>query len=1001
MRKPKIIFIGDYQNTKAIALLEAFINRFTPAYDVSVTGYNFNYIKENPLITNNCSITYMNSAAHMLDKKTAEYVVITTQAPRYVREKNNQTIIYVISDFDSSLFAGCIGDISQIITDSTVAKETIETQFKHIKVSLSNNNDEQNAVHMVEQMDIDLRPNMKAEDYLFVAYNEKELFKDAYGAGNYLKKVAENPTNGFIALTFKGAAKDAPANLVYRNPQKAKAIIQEFTGIIVFESEYIRGYFDHYIKLYDIRVKASKLLTLEDIQILQLQRAVEDHARISFPEDASNYVKYRSLIERLYDLQGCVNVKVSIIICRYNTPFDLVKRAVSSALNSGHENVEVLLIDDGSENSIEKEIRDAFDDNRIKYYYKQNEGLGLSRNFGVRHAEGKYVFYLDSDDTLHKNGLPCLVSHAEFFGLKLTIGKRILCDEDGTPRIESLRYLVGDTFTCYYSDTGSQRIYDDVMVNNLLILKQAIIDTDTWFTTGLYEDIEYSARLYRVLPEYHYINIAIHDWYQYGDNSTISSTVSINNLKERIIKEERAWASLPEKVKEERIVSIISSDFNLYLSSFYLFERDEMQTAWELMRDFVNARNEYLKLDTYPESSKELIRAFLNNDYFFFTNTLDRYFAANKDEEGYDNYIVLTHYHLYVACLYAISSKRRSRLFICHSYVAFDTNLIYKIKECGVFEKVIPFGYGAVVGNLFNDIKKRPGEEDLLIPHYLYSYFRDIFKVCNTKADTAYIFSDTHPYWYYIERTFNRIIKLEDAYKSFDREVKTHEMQGIWAGIQKYQGTIYPKMFFRSDKIQKIILSNIPQGLPDEYLKKIEVIDTKILAHDHYGKIRDIMLHIYNADSVLFTEDTVMLLTQPLALFGYCSEKEQKELMKKMCESHKGSPLLIKPHPADNTNYNYLGGTILPKSVPIEVYNFLDVTIKSAITFGSSAIETIEFADEKVSFFKLHDFEFDDVVMAIKELIKEDPPKDSPKKPPTKKPGLKKRLRRKIKKLLK
>lgn len=106
-----------------------------------------------------------------------------------------------------------------------------------------------------------------------------------------------------------------------------------------------------------------------------------------------------------------------------------------------------------------------------------------------------------------------------------------------------------------------------------------------------------------------------------------------------------------------------------------------------------------------------------------------------------------------------------------------------------------------MVGDLFEDLKRRPGEADILIPAHLYNPFAEVFGECNTMNDTMYIFSDTHPYWYYIEREFKNIVKLEDAYNSFDREVKTHKMTGIWAGIQQFEGKEYPLMFYKSEKI--------------------------------------------------------------------------------------------------------------------------------------------------------------------------------------------------------
>ena len=63
--------------------------------------------------------------------------------------------------------------------------------------------------------------------------------------------------------------------------------------------------------------------------------------------------------------------------------------------------VEVLLVNDGSkDNSAEICQRYADKYSNVRFFTKENEGLSKTRNFGLRHATGKYIFYLDSDDTL-------------------------------------------------------------------------------------------------------------------------------------------------------------------------------------------------------------------------------------------------------------------------------------------------------------------------------------------------------------------------------------------------------------------------------------------------------------------------------------------------------------------------------------------------------------------------------------------------------------------------
>ena len=984
MKKPKILFIGDYKEKGIPELLDAFVGRYSECYDILVTGYNFSYISRSVL---DRKIHFeMNSSRFIYFRDTAEYTVVTTQAPRYFKRKNNQTLIYVLLDFDVNHFAGCMAEINEIITDSSSVEESIATRFDHIHVKKIGSCTPET---IIDAMDIEEDPPADKEDFLIVTSNRKEdALKDRNGLYHLFNSVKEDSGNNIIICSEKRNEKCATTFLELKAQLEPLSVLKEFDGTILIEDEYSKSYFDELISKNDIKLKTDNIRRFSDFQLKVLEDAAAKSKTIEFGSEDSEYVKYRKLMEALYNINNCAESKVSFIICRYNTPMDFVNRAVGSVLNSGHENVEILIIDDGSRDNVEKQLAETFNDNRIKYFHKENEGLGLSRNYGIRKATGKYIFFLDADDTISRDGLRCLVSHADFYDLDMVRGIRILCDDKGVPQIESQKYLAGDTFTCYYADNSENEIYSDVMVTNSLIRRQRINDAGIWFTPGLYEDVEYSAKLYANIPEFHYINVPIYWWYQYGDNTTISSTVTIRNLEERLTKQARAWIDYPEVARSRRLETILLTDLNLYLYSFYSFPEKDQLLAFEKIRKFVLERKEYLSVDKYAQNIKELTQAFTVDNFEYFKYVIDKYYGTEGDQaEPYDDYVVFTHYHLYVACLYALKNKRKCRLFICQSYIPFDTNLIYKIRQTGIFDLVKPFVYGGIVVNLFEELRKRPGEDDIIIPHFLYSRFKDVFKECNTKIDTIYIFSDSLPYWYYIEREFDHIVKLEDAYNSFDREVKTHEIQGIWAGIQKYEGTTYPLMFFRSDKINKIIVSSRPEQIPEFYYDKIEIDDTKLVEQEYHDEIRKFLLQIYDVDPGQFSPDATLLLTQPLALFGYCSENDQRKLMKKMLATYKSGRVLIKPHPADKMDYSYLGGTILPKNVPIEVYNYLDVEISRAITFGSSAIETITIAKEKKAFFKLHDFEYEEVGKAIKEIIKEVPVSRS------------KKIKRKIKKI--
>lgn len=97
--------------------------------------------------------------------------------------------------------------------------------------------------------------------------------------------------------------------------------------------------------------------------------------------------------------------KLSIIVPVYNTSAHL-KKCINSILMQNLEEVEILVINDGSTDNSKSILEEYVKENSSKmtYYEKQNAGIADTRNFGLQRANGKYVLFIDSDDYI-KEGL--------------------------------------------------------------------------------------------------------------------------------------------------------------------------------------------------------------------------------------------------------------------------------------------------------------------------------------------------------------------------------------------------------------------------------------------------------------------------------------------------------------------------------------------------------------------------------------------------------------------
>ena len=121
---------------------------------------------------------------------------------------------------------------------------------------------------------------------------------------------------------------------------------------------------------------------------------------------------------------------VSVMIPIYNVePY--LKKCVDSVLNQTYKNIEVILVDDGSEDTSPK-ICDEYarEHDNIKVVHKKNAGLGMARNTGLEKVSGDYVTFVDGDDFIDCDHIEQLLrniiennSDASFGGYKRQIGK--------------------------------------------------------------------------------------------------------------------------------------------------------------------------------------------------------------------------------------------------------------------------------------------------------------------------------------------------------------------------------------------------------------------------------------------------------------------------------------------------------------------------------------------------------------------------------------------------
>ena len=96
---------------------------------------------------------------------------------------------------------------------------------------------------------------------------------------------------------------------------------------------------------------------------------------------------------------------VSVVVPVYNV-IQYVEKCIRSILLQSYKNIEVVLIDDGSNDGSEIVCdRFAQEDNRVHVFHIKNSGVSAARNLGLEKSTGDFIFFVDSDDWIAKDAI--------------------------------------------------------------------------------------------------------------------------------------------------------------------------------------------------------------------------------------------------------------------------------------------------------------------------------------------------------------------------------------------------------------------------------------------------------------------------------------------------------------------------------------------------------------------------------------------------------------------
>ncbi len=103
--------------------------------------------------------------------------------------------------------------------------------------------------------------------------------------------------------------------------------------------------------------------------------------------------------------------KVTVIVPAYNAEKD-IHRCLDSISRQTYPDLEVLIINDGSTDQTERICQEyCCHCDRLRMINGEHQGVSAARNLGIRHAQGKYLFFMDADDELPPRSIEVLMDH--------------------------------------------------------------------------------------------------------------------------------------------------------------------------------------------------------------------------------------------------------------------------------------------------------------------------------------------------------------------------------------------------------------------------------------------------------------------------------------------------------------------------------------------------------------------------------------------------------------
>lgn len=312
---------------------------------------------------------------------------------------------------------------------------------------------------------------------------------------------------------------------------------------------------------------------------------------------------------------------ISVIVPVYNVK-KYLEQCVYSIVSQTYDELEILLIDDGSTDGSDKlcdEIKKI--DKRIYVYHKENGGLSDARNFGIERSKGDFYAFIDSDDALHKDFFRILIQtqekyDADIVGCDMSLYQSV----EELPQLFDMEYVSSEkvfdskgALSEYFLPSGKRIIYHGLCMK---IYNRELFRNVRFDVGRLHEDLYITYRLLDMASKVAYVDAPYYFYFQ-NNTGSICKNYSVKNYLDEAEAYRRIYNyfELNNRVSDELIHFLIIQYLLMFEKGYNIRNDMDIKKLQKQLQKWV--RDNIKRCNSFGTIKKMLILISLKNIKFY------------------------------------------------------------------------------------------------------------------------------------------------------------------------------------------------------------------------------------------------------------------------------------------------------------------------------------------------------------------------------------------------